>query len=56
MRYQAHQYLMKFLTKELRLSDRRELLQEILNNSIPITKSRCGTYLLYCNWLEKRLS
>ena len=44
--YQGHQYLMKFLTKELRLSDRRELLQEILENSIPITKQ--DVVLIFC--------
>ncbi|MGD1717152.1 saccharopine dehydrogenase family protein [Dapis sp. BLCC M172] len=46
VRYQGHQYLMKFLTKELRLSDRRELLQEILENSIPITKQ--DVVLIFC--------
>lgn len=46
VRYPGHQYLMKFLTNELGFSDRRELLQEILENSIPITKQ--DVILIFC--------
>ncbi|NES89985.1 MAG: NAD(P)-binding domain-containing protein [Okeania sp. SIO1H6] len=46
VRYPGHQYLMKFLTQELGLSDRRELLQEILENSIPITKQ--DVVVIFC--------
>lgn len=37
VRYPGHRDLMAFLTRELRLSDRRELLKEILENVIPIS-------------------
>lgn len=46
VRYPGHQYLMKFLIKELGFSDRRELLQEILENAIPITKQ--DVILIFC--------
>ncbi|MCG8316114.1 MAG: saccharopine dehydrogenase NADP-binding domain-containing protein, partial [Pseudomonadales bacterium] len=40
VRYKGHQYLMQFLTQELQLGklDRRNLLKQILETSIPITK------------------
>ena len=40
VRYPGHQYLMHFLIRELRLGeqDRRHLLKEILETSIPITR------------------
>lgn len=40
VRYKGHQYLMRFLIKGLNLgsSDRRKLLREILESSIPITR------------------
>ncbi len=37
IRYMGHHQLMRFLTHELRLSDRRELLKDILENAVPIT-------------------
>jgi saccharopine dehydrogenase-like NADP-dependent oxidoreductase len=37
VRYNGHRDLMQFLIRELRLGERRELLKEILENSIPIT-------------------
>ncbi|MEB3342765.1 saccharopine dehydrogenase C-terminal domain-containing protein [Okeania sp.] len=46
IRYPGHQYLIKFLTNELGLSDRRELLEEILENSIPITKQ--DVVIIFC--------
>ncbi len=45
--YPGHQYLMKFLTNELGLSDRRELLQEILENAIPMTKQ--DVIVIFCS-------
>ncbi len=46
VRYRGHHYLMEFLTQELRLSDRRELLEEILENAIPITKQ--DVIIIFC--------
>lgn len=46
VRYLGYQYLMKFLTNELGLSDRRELLQKILENPIPITKK--DVIVIFC--------
>jgi saccharopine dehydrogenase-like NADP-dependent oxidoreductase len=37
VRYLGHQELMLLLVNELRLSERRELLKDILENSVPIT-------------------
>ena len=37
IRYVGHRDLMQFLLQELRLSERRELLKEILENAIPVT-------------------
>lgn len=47
VRYPGHNYLMSFLTKELRLSDRQELLTEILENAIPITKQ--DVIVIFCS-------
>ena len=38
VRYQGHCYLMSFLTRSLKLNRRRELLKEILEEAVPITK------------------
>ncbi|NET61237.1 MAG: NAD(P)-binding domain-containing protein [Symploca sp. SIO2E6] len=46
IRYPGHSYLMTFLTKELRLSDRRELLKEILEDAIPITQQ--DVVVIFC--------
>ena len=46
VRYPGHRDLMAFLTKELRLGDRRELLREILENAIPITKQ--DVIVIFC--------
>ncbi|NET51334.1 MAG: saccharopine dehydrogenase family protein [Merismopedia sp. SIO2A8] len=46
IRYPGHNYLMMFLTKELRLSNRRELLEEILEDAIPFTKQ--DVVLTFC--------
>ncbi len=46
VRYPGHRDLMAFLTQELRLSDRRELLREILENAIPITKQ--DVIVIFC--------
>ncbi len=56
VRYPGHNYLMSFLTKELRLSDRQELLAEILENAIPITKQ--DVVVIFCSvtgWKNGRL-
>jgi saccharopine dehydrogenase-like NADP-dependent oxidoreductase len=37
IRYLGHRDLMRFLTQDLRLSVRRELLKDILENAVPIT-------------------
>jgi len=37
VRYLGHQHLMDFLVNDLRLSERRDLLQDILENAVPIT-------------------
>ncbi len=37
IRYLGHRDLMQFLTRELRLSERRALLKDILENAIPVT-------------------
>ncbi len=46
VRYPGHRDLMAFLTKELGLSHRQELLQEILENSIPVTKQ--DVIVIFC--------
>lgn len=38
VRYPGHCYLMSFLTRSLKLNHRRELLKEILEAAVPITK------------------
>ena len=56
VRYPGHHYLMEFLTQELRLSDRRELLEEILENAIPITKQ--DVIIIFCTvtgWINGQL-
>lgn len=37
IRYQGHRHLMFFLVNELRLKDRREILKDLLESSVPIT-------------------
>ena len=37
VRYQGHRQLMSFLMNELRMSERREMLKDILETSVPIT-------------------
>ena len=37
VRYQGHRHLMKLLVNELRLSENRETMKEILENAIPVT-------------------
>lgn len=46
VRYKGHCYLMKFLIKELGLSDRREILRDILEKAIPITKQ--DVVIIFC--------
>jgi saccharopine dehydrogenase-like NADP-dependent oxidoreductase len=37
IRYVGHRDLMQFMTRELRLSERRSLLKDILENAVPVT-------------------
>ncbi|WP_339733333.1 saccharopine dehydrogenase C-terminal domain-containing protein [uncultured Gimesia sp.] len=37
IRYPGHHQLMKFLLQDLRLADRRELLKDVMEHSIPVT-------------------
>ena len=37
VRYPGHRHLMQFLLRDLRLSERRELVKDILENALPIT-------------------
>ena len=46
VRYPGHRDLMQFLLKDLRLSERRELLKDILENALPITKQ--DVVLVFC--------
>ncbi len=46
VRYPGHHHLMEFLTQELRLSQRRELLEEILENAIPVTQQ--DVIIIFC--------
>lgn len=46
VRYKGHCYLMDFLTKELKLCDRREILKDILENAVPITLQ--DVVLIFC--------
>jgi saccharopine dehydrogenase-like NADP-dependent oxidoreductase len=46
VRYPGHRDLMQFLLQDLRLSERRELLKDILENALPITKQ--DVVLVFC--------
>lgn len=47
VRYKGHCYLMAFLTQSLRLSQRRDLLKDILENAVPITLQ--DVVLVFCS-------
>jgi len=47
IRYQGHRELMKFLVNELRMSEDRENLKEILERSIPVTWQ--DVVVVFCN-------
>ncbi len=56
IRYIGHRDLMQFLLQELRLSERRELLKEILENAIPITFQ--DVVIVFCTatgWQQNQL-
>ena len=38
MRYPGHRELARFLTRELRLSERRQLFKEVLEAAVPVTE------------------
>jgi saccharopine dehydrogenase-like NADP-dependent oxidoreductase len=46
VRYRGHRDLMAFLMNELRLNDRRAILKDILENSVPITPQ--DVVLIFC--------
>src|SRR3954467_4329829 len=46
VRYRGHRDLMAFLMNELRLNDRRAMLKDILENSVPITPQ--DVVLIFC--------
>jgi len=52
VRYRGHQYLMSFLVNGLKLSERRDLLKEILERAIPITVQ--DVVLIFCSVYGKR--
>ena len=47
VRYKGHCYLMAFLTQSLRLSQRRDVLKDILENAVPITMQ--DVILIFCS-------
>ena len=56
VRYKGHQYLMQFLVNELHLGKRRDTMQEILENAIPITLQ--DVTLVFCTvsgWIDGKL-
>ncbi len=46
VRYKGHCYLMSFLTKSLKLDERRDMLKDILENAVPITLQ--DVVLVFC--------
>ncbi|NEO86403.1 MAG: NAD(P)H-binding protein [Spirulina sp. SIO3F2] len=46
VRYPGHHYLMSFLTNELGLAQRRELFEDLLETSIPVTKQ--DVIIVFC--------
>ena len=56
IRYRGHRDLMAFLMNELRLNDRRALLKDVLENSVPVTPQ--DVVLIFCTvtgWKDGRL-
>ena len=56
VRYEGHCYLMTFLTQSLRLGERREILKDILENAVPITRQ--DVVLIFCTvsgWKDGKL-
>lgn len=56
VRYQGHRYLMKFLTHDLRLGERREMLKDMLEYAVPITLQ--DVVLIFCTitgWRDGQL-
>lgn len=57
IRYRGHRDLMAFLMNELRLNDRRALLKDVLENSVPVTPQ--DVVLIFCTvtgWKDGRLT
>jgi|TARA_B100000315_G_scaffold260383_1_gene321294 saccharopine dehydrogenase-like NADP-dependent oxidoreductase len=58
VRYKGHQYLMSFLINDLNLGEgsRRQLLKEIMESSVPITKQDVVLVFVTCSgWREGKL-
>lgn len=58
VRYKGHQYLMSFLINDLNLGEgsRRDLLKEIMESSVPITKQDVVLIFVTCSgWREGKL-
>ena len=57
IRYRGHRDLMAFLMNELRLNDRRQVLKDILETSVPVTPQ--DVVLIFCTvsgWKDGRLT
>ena len=57
IRYRGHRELMAFLLQDLRLSERREMLKDILERAVPITLQ--DVVVIFCNvmgWQEGRFT
>jgi saccharopine dehydrogenase-like NADP-dependent oxidoreductase len=56
IRYPGHQALMRFLIGELRLSERRELLKDVLERAIPVTfQDLVVTFCTVTGWRKDQL-
>ena len=57
VRYKGHQHLMQFLINELHLGKRRDLMQEILENAIPITLQDVTlVFSTVSGWIDGKLT
>ncbi len=57
VRYPGHRDLIAFLTRDLRLSERRELLKDVLENAVPITlQDIVLVFVTVTGWREGRLT
>jgi len=57
VRYKGHQYLMQFLVNELQLGKRRDMMKDIMENSIPITMQDVTlVFTTVSGWIGGRLT